>query len=82
MVSGEFCFHLSPSTYLRSDIMLRLTKFLKICEGMGLWRTRQQMHTVETIHEVMTDLRLTYPNAGAREMVSLLFHKQNMSVAR
>ncbi|KAG1851805.1 hypothetical protein C8R48DRAFT_612357, partial [Suillus tomentosus] len=61
---------------------LGLTKFLKIREGMGLRRTRQQMHTVETICEAMTDLRQTYPNAGAHEMVSLLFHEQNMSVAR
>ncbi|KAG2138405.1 uncharacterized protein EDB93DRAFT_1106369 [Suillus bovinus] len=48
--------------------MLRLTKFLKIRKGMGLRRTHQQMHNVETIREVMTDLCMTYPNAGAREM--------------
>jgi len=65
-----------------SDTMLRLTKFLKVREGMGLRRTCQQLHTVETIHEAMGDLRLTYPNAGAREMVSLLFHERNMCVAR
>ncbi|KAG2078334.1 hypothetical protein BDR04DRAFT_1124232 [Suillus decipiens] len=41
-----------------------------------------QHHTVETIHEAMIDLRLTYPNAGACEMVSLLFHERSMSVAR
>jgi hypothetical protein len=62
--------------------MLRLTKFLKVREGMGLRRTRQQFHTVDTIREAMTDLRQTYPNAGAREVVSLLFHERNMSVAR
>lgn len=65
-----------------SDAMLRLTKFLKVREGMGLRRARQQHHTVETIHEAMGELRLTYPNAGAREVVSLLFHERNMSVAR
>ncbi|KAG1801234.1 hypothetical protein EV424DRAFT_1474759 [Suillus variegatus] len=62
------------------QIVIELQKHFNTSHyGLG---TRQQMHTVETIHEVMTDLRLTYPNAGAREMVSLLFHKQNMSVAR
>ncbi|KAG2146989.1 hypothetical protein BD769DRAFT_1660167 [Suillus cothurnatus] len=30
----------------------------------------------------MTDLREAYPNAGAREMVSLLFHEKDMSVSR
>ncbi|KAG1738475.1 hypothetical protein EDB19DRAFT_1982912 [Suillus lakei] len=47
---------------------LGLTKFLKVREGMGLRRAHQQHHTVETIHEAMGDLRLTYPNAGAREV--------------
>ncbi|KAG1778331.1 hypothetical protein EV702DRAFT_1220104 [Suillus placidus] len=61
---------------------LGLTKFLKVREGMGLRRTRQQFHTVDTIRKAMTDLRQTYPNAGAREVVSLFFHERNMSVAR
>ncbi|KAG1836109.1 hypothetical protein F4604DRAFT_1943658 [Suillus subluteus] len=61
---------------------LGLTKFLKIREGMGLRRTRQQNHNVETIHGAMTHLRPMYPNAGAREVVSLLFHEWNMSVPR
>jgi hypothetical protein len=49
---------------------------------MGLRRTRQQGHTIESIHEAMLDLRQIYPNAGAREMISLLFHEKGMSVAR
>ncbi|KAG2743521.1 hypothetical protein P692DRAFT_20878373 [Suillus brevipes Sb2] len=49
---------------------------------MGLQRTRQQGHTIESIHEAMLDLRQIYPNAGAREMISLLFHEKGMSVAR
>ncbi|KAG1824248.1 hypothetical protein DFJ58DRAFT_738729 [Suillus subalutaceus] len=61
---------------------LGLTKFLKIREGMGLRRTRQQNHNIETIHDAMTHLRPMYPNAGAREVVSLLFHEWNMSVPR
>jgi hypothetical protein len=49
---------------------------------MGLQRTRQQNHTIESIRDAMTDLREAYPNAGAREMVSLLFHEKDMSVSR
>ncbi|KAG1904187.1 uncharacterized protein F5891DRAFT_1184371 [Suillus fuscotomentosus] len=79
---GQADCHRIAEHFDTSHYGLGLTKFLKIHEGMGLRRTRQQMHTVETICEAMTDLRQTYPNAGAREMVSLLFHEQNMSVAR
>ncbi|KAG2132217.1 hypothetical protein BD769DRAFT_1666236 [Suillus cothurnatus] len=61
---------------------LGLTKFLKVREAMGLRRTRQQNHNVETIRNAMTNLRPMYPNAGAREVVSLLFHEWNMSVPR
>jgi hypothetical protein len=60
----------------------RLTKFVKIRIGMGLLRTRQQRHSVESIREAMIDLREMYPNAGAQEMVSLLFHEHAMSVSR
>jgi hypothetical protein len=49
---------------------------------MGLQRTRQQNHTIESIRDAMTDLREAYSNAGAREMVSLLFHEKDMSVSR
>ncbi|KAG1879969.1 hypothetical protein F4604DRAFT_1891662 [Suillus subluteus] len=50
-----------------------LTTLLKVRKTMGLQRTRQQHHTVETIRDAMLDLRATYPNAGAREMVSYLY---------
>jgi hypothetical protein len=60
----------------------RLTKFVKIRIEMGLLCTRQQSHTVESIHDTMMSLRETYPNAGAQEMVSLLFHERAMSVSR
>jgi hypothetical protein len=63
-------------------LRVRLTKFLEIRNAMGLRRTRQQGHTVETVCDTLADLRKTYPNAGAREMVNLLFHERNMSVAR
>ncbi|KAG2114046.1 hypothetical protein BD769DRAFT_1630045 [Suillus cothurnatus] len=58
------------------------TKFLKIRQAMGLHRTCQQAHTVESIRNAMVELRAIYPNAGAREMASLLFHEKDMSVAR
>ncbi|KAG1732296.1 hypothetical protein EDB19DRAFT_2005534 [Suillus lakei] len=58
------------------------TKFLEIRQAMGLHRTRQQAHTVESIRNAMIELRAIYPNAGAREMASLLFHEKDMSVAR
>ncbi|KAJ8584139.1 hypothetical protein M405DRAFT_915675 [Rhizopogon salebrosus TDB-379] len=59
-----------------------LTKFVQIRIGMGLVRTRQQGHTIESIRDAMVDLRQIYPNAGNREVVSLLFHEKNMSVSR
>ncbi|KAF9231983.1 hypothetical protein BU15DRAFT_90769 [Melanogaster broomeanus] len=61
---------------------LGLTKYLEIRNNMGLKRTRQQRHTIETIRDAMAELRSMYPNAGAREMVNLLFHERNMSVSR
>ena len=45
-------------------------------------RTRQQGHTQETIREAMIELQEKYPNARAREMISLLFHEMNMCVLR
>ncbi|KAG2142390.1 hypothetical protein DEU56DRAFT_754729 [Suillus clintonianus] len=61
---------------------LGYTKFREIRNDMGLLRTRQQSHTIESIHEAMIELRKAYPNAGAREMVILLFHEKEMSVSR
>jgi len=49
---------------------------------MGLLRTRQQGHTVESIRQAMVELRERFPLAGAREMSSLLFHERDMSVSR
>lgn len=59
-----------------------LTKFVQIRKEMGLIRTRQQGHTVESIREVMIELREISSNAGVREMISLLHHERNMSVSR
>ncbi|KAG1891711.1 uncharacterized protein F5891DRAFT_1131539 [Suillus fuscotomentosus] len=49
--------------------------------GIGL-TTLLKHHTVKTIHDAMLNLRATYLNAGAREMVSLLYHEREMNVAR
>ncbi|KAG1890318.1 hypothetical protein F4604DRAFT_1914865 [Suillus subluteus] len=42
-----------------------LTKFKEIRNAMGLQRTRQQDHTIESIRDAMVELREAYPNAGA-----------------
>jgi len=49
---------------------------------MGLLRTRQQGHTVESIHDAMLKLHEMYPKASMREIISLLHHKEGMSVSR
>ncbi|KAI6154761.1 hypothetical protein BKA82DRAFT_4010527 [Pisolithus tinctorius] len=59
-----------------------LTKLRAIRVSLGLYGTRQQDHSPESIQEAMVELRQTYPNAGTREMISLLFHEKQMSVAR
>ncbi|KAG1906761.1 uncharacterized protein F5891DRAFT_975487 [Suillus fuscotomentosus] len=59
-----------------------LTKFHQIHVDMGLERSRQQGHTIETIHEAVTELRQMFPHAGTQEMISLLFHEKNMSIAK
>jgi len=68
---------------ISADILFaRLTKLKAIRKNMGLLRTRQQAHTPESIHDAMVELRHVFPNAGVREMASLLFHERDMSVAR
>ncbi|KAG2085347.1 hypothetical protein BD769DRAFT_1718725 [Suillus cothurnatus] len=59
-----------------------ITKLKEIRSDMGLKRARQQGHSVETIRDAMVDLRRIYPNAGSREMISLLFHEREMAVPR
>ncbi|KAG6372510.1 hypothetical protein JVT61DRAFT_7616 [Boletus reticuloceps] len=58
------------------------TKFIEIREQLGLLHTRKQGHTPESIREVMIKLREAYPNAGIRDMISLLFHEYQLSVSR
>ncbi|KAG1754162.1 hypothetical protein EDB19DRAFT_1902323 [Suillus lakei] len=43
---------------------LGYTKFREIRNDMGLLHTRQQSHTIESIHEAMIELRKAYPNAA------------------
>lgn len=59
-----------------------MTSFRKMHESMGLFRTWQQGHTIETIQHWMVVLREQYPKAGAREIISLLFHKYSAKVSR
>ncbi|KAG1843638.1 hypothetical protein C8R48DRAFT_618652, partial [Suillus tomentosus] len=59
-----------------------LTKFKEIQNAMGLQCTWKQDHTIKSIRDAMVDLHETFPNASAREMVSLLFHEKDMSVSR
>ena len=59
-----------------------LTKFNQIRRQLGLVRTCQQGHTPETIREAMMELWEKYPRAGARDMISLLFHEMDMCVSR
>ncbi|KAJ8586859.1 hypothetical protein M405DRAFT_883041 [Rhizopogon salebrosus TDB-379] len=62
--------------YLRKHIDttrygIGLTRLVETRVAMGLLRTRQQNHSIETIHDAMVDLRAMYPKAGAREMLNL-----------
>ncbi|KAG1901335.1 uncharacterized protein F5891DRAFT_1187611 [Suillus fuscotomentosus] len=68
--------------YDTSHYGLRIMKFKEIRNEMGLLHTRKQNHSIESIHEAMVELRQAYPNAGAREMVILLFHEKEMNVSR
>lgn len=69
--------------WLATDTQFRsLTKFVEIRNTLGLKRTRQQDHTPESIHDAMIELRKMYPNAGMREMISLIFDEHNMCVSR
>ncbi|KAJ7841523.1 hypothetical protein B0H14DRAFT_3140219 [Mycena olivaceomarginata] len=61
---------------------LGITRFRQIREALGLFWTRKQDPDVTTIRQAMIRLRDQYPKAGAREIVSLLFHEENMSVSR
>jgi hypothetical protein len=49
---------------------------------MGLYRTRKQDHDVESIRNAMQRLRPQYPKAGIRDMISILFHEENMQVPK
>lgn len=69
-------------TAINTILSIRLTRLREIRRGLGLLGSRQQGHTPETIHDAMVELRQIYPNAGAREMISLLFHERGMAVPR
>jgi len=77
---GRSLYNIKVSDLISYNISM--TKFREIWKTLGLQRTRQQGHTVETIWDAMINLRAMYPNAGSWEMVNLLFHEHNMSVAQ
>ena len=62
--------------------LISINTFREMRKEMGLERARTQKHTVESIHEFVSELRVLHPLAGAREMSSLLFHEHGMSVPR
>lgn len=66
------------------DLVLncRMTSYKAIRKRLGLLSTRQQLHTLDTIHDAMVCLRKRFPKAGAHDMKSLLFHQMGMSVPR
>ncbi|KAG6372779.1 hypothetical protein JVT61DRAFT_7178 [Boletus reticuloceps] len=59
-----------------------LTSFKKIRKTLDLERTRKQAHTPDSIRVPMTELRSMYPDAGVREMTSLLFHEYSILASR
>ncbi|CAK5271654.1 unnamed protein product [Mycena citricolor] len=61
---------------------LEIQTFRRIREKLGYIRARKQGHTVESIAEPVAKLRVIYPKAGGREMGNLLFHEENIVVAR
>ncbi|KAF9541946.1 hypothetical protein CPC08DRAFT_650399 [Agrocybe pediades] len=69
--------HLDLSVY-----GIGVTSYRAIRKRLGLLSARQQKHTIETIHEDMQSLRVSYPKAGAREMVTLLFFQKGKCVSR
>jgi hypothetical protein len=67
---------------LGTDNLIRQTSFRAIRKSMGLLRTRQQGHTVESIRDAMVELQEHFPLAGARDMASILFHEKDLLVLR
>lgn len=60
----------------------RINSLRKIRQDLGLERPRRQKHTLESIHDHVQELRALFPLAGAKEMVSLLFHEKDLPVER
>ena len=62
--------------------LFRINSFRKIRQELGLERPRRQKNTLESIREHVQELRALFPLAGAKEMVSLLFHERDLPVER
>ncbi|KAF9538452.1 hypothetical protein CPC08DRAFT_651431 [Agrocybe pediades] len=65
-----------------SQYGIGLTSFRAIRKSLGLLGTRQQQHNLESIAEDMQELRVSYPKAGARDMVDHLFFEKGKKVSR
>ncbi|KDR70020.1 hypothetical protein GALMADRAFT_230371 [Galerina marginata CBS 339.88] len=59
-----------------------ITSFRKIRAKLGLLRTRQQKHTLDSIRSPIVELRERFPKAGVREMKNILFWEKGMCVGR
>jgi len=59
-----------------------INSFRKIRQDLGLERPRRKKNTLESIREHVQALRELFPLAGAKEMISLLFHERDMLVER
>lgn len=68
-------------TYLWPGLF-RINSFRKIRQELGLERPRRQKNTLESIREHVQEFRALFPLAGAKEMVSLLFHERDLPVER
>ena len=68
--------------FLNYLLQRSINSFRKIRQDLGLERPRRKKDTLESIREHVQALRELFPLAGAKEMVSLLFHEHDMLVKR
>ncbi|KAJ2911955.1 hypothetical protein MD484_g8459, partial [Candolleomyces efflorescens] len=61
---------------------LGIVNFRKMRTSLGLLGTKQQGHSVESIAEDMQSLRQLFPNAGIRDMKTLLQRRKQKKVPR
>ncbi|KAL0568261.1 hypothetical protein V5O48_013733 [Marasmius crinis-equi] len=59
-----------------------IVRFREMRERLGFKTSRKFQGTIQTLMPVMKTLRVDYPKAGIREMISHLWHEHNMRVPR